>query len=187
MEIDDTVTMGVGLVGKLVCCGAGLQILSVEKVAWSSFARCFPYFELIHWVKNEVEPYDTVTAMKLGLVCVFINAGFTVFVTVESKAFALANVLGDGGLIVDGPIIEMEVDGFVTAILGLLMVLVCVGGADVGAVEVVGAVGTDGLIEVLLFNGMYLKGDINVDVGKAITDEASVSGCASCGSGNRVL
>ena len=78
----------------------------------------------LYWIfriDGQVEPDDTVAAMGSGMVDVESLGrlcGLGVRGSIKLVCLAMADVFRDGGLVVCGPVVEMQVDGLFAAVLG---------------------------------------------------------------------
>ena len=105
---------------------------------------------------------------------------------VELVSVVLAEVVADAGL-VSLPVVEVEVDDAVAAVLGVQGVIIHARGMDVLSEVGVGVVLADGLVDVVLYIGVDVYGDADVDVGKAVANVAGISGVTESRGGDGIL
>ena len=152
MDDDDTVAMVDGLIGEGVRLWARLEISACIIESRTALAGRLPCLELVDGVLTEVEP-DGAVAVVDGLEGVEVDTRGGDVLVVELVSVVLAEVVADAGL-VSLPVVEVEVDDAVAAVLGVQGVVIHARGMDVLSEVGVGVVLADGLVDVVLYIGV---------------------------------
>ena len=137
-------------------------------------------------INRKVKPHNAIASVG-SMVNIYLLTGMVVIIAVELIAFARTDEFIENGLSGDRPIVQMQVQGLVAAILGLKMVLIYTRLTHHITIKVIGAFRTDGLIEVFGLIGMHHNRDADILCGIAIIEMACISGATYLRGGHRIL
>ena len=189
MDDDGAVALLDGGVVEDVWLKSGLEVgdgavVDIE-VSVTAFTGGLPHLKFVDGILAEVEP-DGAVAAVLGVEGVVVDARLADILVEELVGVVLAEAVADGGL-VGQPVVEVEVDDGVAAVLRVEGVVIHARGVDVLSEEGEGVVFADGFVDVLLNVGMDMDRNVEVDISEAVANVAGVGGVAEARRGDGVL
>ena len=137
-------------------------------------------------IHGQIESDNTVAAVTT-MVDIHLLARLVIGCAIKQITLTVTNVFGDECFIINGPIIQMQVQGLVAAKLGLKMMFIYAWITHLLAIKIKSAVGANGLIGILRFIGMNDNCNANILRTIIIADMASVGGGAHFRRGHRML
>ena len=121
------------------------------------------------------------------MVNIYLLTGVVIGNAIEIIAFAGADVFIEDGFVGCRPVVQMQIHGLVTSILGLKVVLIYSRFTHHVTIEIESVVLADGFIDVLGLIGMHHNRDADIQRAVPIIEMAGISSASHGRSGHRIL